>query len=110
MKSWKALSALPSGRRSKWVVFGVWVVLIVALFPLAGKLSGAQDNQMSAWLPGSAESTKVVELQEDFRPDTISNVNEVYYRQGGLSAEDRTKIVADVEKINAVKNGSGDVK
>ncbi|NUU24055.1 MAG: MMPL family transporter [Streptomycetaceae bacterium] len=110
MKSWKALSALPSGRRSKWVVFGGWIVVIVALFPLAGKLSGAQDNQMSAWLPGSAESTKVVELQEDFRPDTISNVNEVYYRAGGLSTEDRTKIVADVDKMKAVKNVSGDVK
>lgn len=95
MKSWKALSALPCGRRSKWVVFIGWIVIIVALFPLAGKLSGAQDNEMSAWLPGSAESTEVVHEQKDFREDTIANANEIYYRPGGLTDADRTAIADD---------------
>jgi RND superfamily putative drug exporter len=109
MKSWKKLSALPCGRRSKWVVLGFWVVVIAARFPLAGKLSGAQSNEMSSWLPGSAESTKVVEIQKDFRDDTIAYANEVYYNPAGLDLAAQQAITDDFLAFKNVKGVSGTI-
>ncbi|MDI2127340.1 MMPL family transporter [Yinghuangia seranimata] len=103
MNSWKTLAALPCGRRSKWVVLIGWLVVIVALSPLAMKLGDAQSNEMSSWLPGSAESTKVVEEQKDFRDNTIANANAVYHRDGGLTDADRQAITADIEAFRAIK-------
>jgi RND superfamily putative drug exporter len=63
MNRTRRLAALPCGRRSKWVVLVLWIVVLLAMAPLAGKLTGAENNQASSWLPGSAESTKVLDLQ-----------------------------------------------
>nr|WP_285563398.1 MMPL family transporter [Streptomyces hygroscopicus] len=112
MNRWKTLSALPCGRRSKWVVLIGWIIVIAGLMPLGQKLSGAQSNEMSSWLPGSAESTKVVELQKHFRPDAISNANEVYYRASGLTEEDRQAIADDLRAFavpGAIKGVTGDI-
>ncbi|GLX54565.1 putative membrane protein ActII-3 [Streptomyces hygroscopicus subsp. hygroscopicus] len=89
-----------------------WIIVIAGLMPLGQKLSGAQSNEMSSWLPGSAESTKVVELQKHFRPDAISNANEVYYRASGLTEEDRQAIADDLRAFavpGAIKGVTGDI-
>ncbi|QMU66864.1 MMPL family transporter [Streptacidiphilus sp. P02-A3a] len=103
----RRLTAMPCGRRSKWVVLAVWIVLLVALGPLAGKLTGAENNQASSWLPGSAESTKVVNLQGQFT--SIQNVPAVvvYDRAAGITPADRAKATADAAAFAKVPDVYG---
>jgi RND superfamily putative drug exporter len=62
------------------------------------KLTDAQDNDAASWLPGSAESTQVLQISEDFRPEQIPAVV-VYAREGGLTAQDRARITEDVAQL-----------
>src|SRR5690348_10078548 len=66
------LAALPCGRRAKWVVLAFWLVLLIVAVPLAGKLTDAEDNEASSWLPGNAESTQVLNEQRAFFPVDIA--------------------------------------
>ncbi|WP_436786999.1 MMPL family transporter [Yinghuangia sp. YIM S10712] len=103
MNSWKAIAAKTCGRRSKWMVLAAWVIIVVALSPLSGKLSDAQNNETAAWLPGSAESTKVVHEQEDFRDETTVLAVVVWENTGGLQDADRTAIADDMALFNGIK-------
>ncbi|TDD69569.1 MMPL family transporter [Actinomadura rubrisoli] len=90
------LASLIAGRRTKWAVLALWIVLLLALGPLAGKLGDVEKNDAAAWLPGGAESTQVVKLQEQFRKDETMLAVVVYERPGGITAADRTKAASDV--------------
>ncbi|MBB2891793.1 MMPL family transporter [Flexivirga oryzae] len=90
------IGRLVCGRRSKYVVLVIWVVALITLGPLAGKLSGAQDNQTSSWLPASAESTKVFDQLGPFVDRDSMPAILVYHRAGGLTAADLSKAKADV--------------
>ena len=77
------------------MVVGFWVVVLVLAFPLSKKLTGAEKNDAKYWLPGAAESTKVLNAQERFQsPNVITGVV-VYERASGLTAADRAKAAAD---------------
>ncbi|WP_141203949.1 MMPL family transporter [Streptomyces griseorubiginosus] len=86
------------GRRAKWVVLALWLVVLFLTAPLASKLTDAQDNDAASWLPGSAESTQVLQISEDFRPEQIPAVV-VYARESGLTAGERATIAKDVAEI-----------
>lgn len=94
----RGIGHLVCGRRAKWVVLGLWLVVLFVVAPFATKLTDAQDNDAASWLPGSAESTQVLEISEDFRPEQIPAVV-VYARESGLTAEDRAAIQADVREL-----------
>ncbi|MEB8336573.1 MMPL family transporter [Streptomyces endophyticus] len=94
----RGVAWLVCGRRSKWLVLLLWLVVIVGTAPLAQKLTDAQDNDAQSWLPGSAESTQVLDLSKDFRPETIPAVV-IYAREGGLTVADRARIAKDVAQI-----------
>ena len=88
------------GRRTKWLVLVFWIVAVAGVGSFAGKLTGVEKNDAKSWLPGKAESTKVLDLQTAFQsPNTIPAVV-VYERAGGLTASDRQKIVADIFTIS----------
>ncbi|WP_435228229.1 MMPL family transporter [Streptomyces sp. Tue6028] len=89
------------GRRSKWLIVGLWLVVLVVAAPLASKLTDAQDNDAASWLPGSAESTQVLDASNRFRPEQIPAVV-VYARDGGLTDRDRQRITEDVREIKAL--------
>ncbi|MEV4557535.1 MMPL family transporter [Kitasatospora sp. NPDC049285] len=91
----RRLAALPCGRRGKWVVLALWLALLVVAAPLAGKLMGAEDNQASSWLPGSAESTQVLNEQRAFQPIDTAVAVVVYQRDSGITVEDHAKAVRD---------------
>ncbi|WP_405926294.1 MMPL family transporter [Streptomyces sp. NBC_00035] len=97
-KQRRGIAWLVCGKRSKWAVVGLWLVLLVLTAPFAQKLTDAQDNDAASWLPGSAESTQVLQISEDFRPEQIPAVV-VYARDGGLTAQDRTQITEDADRI-----------
>ncbi|MFF8399574.1 MMPL family transporter [Streptomyces sp. NPDC016172] len=94
---------LVCGRRAKWLVLGLWVVVLFVAAPLAMKLTDAQDNDAASWLPGSAESTQVLQISEDFRPEQIPAVV-VYARESGLTAQDRAEITEDVRQLKQLRD------
>jgi RND superfamily putative drug exporter len=89
------------GRRSKWLIVALWLVVLVIAAPFGAKLSDAQDNDAQSWLPGSAESTQVLSTSEHFRPEQIPAVV-VYARPGGLTVRDRVQIAEDARQIRAL--------
>jgi RND superfamily putative drug exporter len=100
---------LVCGRWTKWIVLGLWVVVLAIAGPLAGKLTSVEKNDNSAWLPGSAEATQVADLQKRFQPDDIAPAVIVYERTGGITPADTTKATQDAAAMRAVDGVSGDV-
>jgi putative drug exporter of the RND superfamily len=98
------LFALPAGRRSKWVVFAVWIVAAVGTIAadLPGKFTAAEENESSSFLPGDAESTKALEVTEELNEGDIAPTVIVYRRDGGLTAADRAAIRRDVAELNRI--------
>lgn len=92
---------LVCGRRSKWAVLAVWVIVLLVVSPLARKLTDSEKNDAVAWLPAQAESTKVLDLQKKFLPETAPAVV-VYTRPGGLTGTDLTKIDRDAAALRAM--------
>ncbi|MFF0205392.1 MMPL family transporter [Streptomyces sp. NPDC005017] len=94
----RGIAHLVCGRRAKWVVLVLWLILLFLTAPFASKLADAQDNDAASWLPGSAESTQVLEASKDFRPEQIPAVV-IYARDSGLTVEDRARIQDDVAQL-----------
>jgi RND superfamily putative drug exporter len=103
------VARLVSGRWSKWIVLALWIVVLAVAAPMAGKLSGVEKNDNSAWLPGNAEATKVADLQKQFQPDDIAPALIVYERDGGITAADQAKAAADAEAFAGVPGLVGQV-
>ncbi|MGW7042687.1 MMPL family transporter [Streptomyces avermitilis] len=97
----RGLVGFVCGRRGKWLIVALWLVLLVVAAPLASKLTGAQDNDAASWLPGSAESTQVLVTSGTFRPEQIPAVV-VYAREGGLTAQDKRRIARDADRIKGL--------
>jgi putative drug exporter of the RND superfamily len=104
------VAALVCGRRTKWVVVVFWLVLLGAAGPLAGKLTGAQNNDTKTWLPGDAESTKVIDLQERFVPVDQAPALVVYERTSGITEADRAKAASDAQAFAGAANVEGQVQ
>ncbi|MCU7730210.1 MMPL family transporter [Actinoplanes sp. KI2] len=103
------IARLVCGRWSKWIVLALWVVVLAIAGPLAGKLSGVEKNDNSAWLPSGAEATQVADLQKQFAPDDIAPAVIVYERTGGITAADQAKAAADAKAFATVDGVSGQV-
>jgi putative drug exporter of the RND superfamily len=89
------LIAFVCGRRTKWVVVAFWLLVVVAVGSLAGKLQGAEKNDASAYLPGSAESTQELNEQAAFQSKNYNPALVVYVRDSGVTAADLAKAEAD---------------
>ena len=98
----RAIAYAPAGRRSKWLVLVFWLVIVGLAGPLSGKLTGAEKNDASAWLPPKAESTQVLNLRSHFISPNVYPAVVVYYRPSGLTAADRAKAAADATRFAGV--------
>ena len=83
---------LPGGRRSKFAVIGVWLIVLFAIGPLAGKFEDAQENDPADYLPGKAESVKAIEELEAYPSGDIVEAITVFNRESGLTEPDRAAI------------------
>ena len=94
-----ALARIATGRRSKWLVVAVWIVLIVPFGALGGKLADVTDNRTESFLPADAESTEALRLQEQRFPggETVTGLI-VYRRAGGLTDADKAEIETDAAR------------
>jgi len=96
------LIGIASGRRAKWAVVVFWLIIVAVAGPLSGKLTGAEKNDSSSWLPAKAESTKVLDLQSRFQSPNIFTAVVVYDRPSGLTGADRAKAAADATRFAQV--------
>ncbi len=102
MSRLRKIAEIPAGRWTKWLVVGIWLVVMVLAFPLSSKLTGAEKNDASAWLPGGAESTKVLDVQAHFQSPNVYPGVVVYERASGLTAADRAKAAADARMFAGI--------
>ena len=102
MSRLRKIAEIPAGSWTKWVVVGFWVAVLVVMFPLSTKLMSAEKNDAKAWLPASAESTKVLDVQSHFQSPNVYTGVVVYLRASGLTAADRAKAAADARKFAGV--------
>jgi putative drug exporter of the RND superfamily len=102
MNTARSLIRLPSGRRTKWLILVLWLVVLAVLGPLASKLTGAEKNDSQAWLPAKAESTKVLNLQASFQSPNLFPGVVVYSSPSGLTPADRAAASADIRRFAGV--------
>jgi putative drug exporter of the RND superfamily len=97
----RSIFAVPAGRRSKWVVFLIWLAVIFVAFGtnLPGKFSDAEDNESTSFLPGDAESTEVLAKAKALQGGELAPAVIVYRRAAGLTDADRQKIVQDAGRL-----------
>jgi putative drug exporter of the RND superfamily len=88
----RSLAQLPGGRRTKFAVVGIWLVVLLAIGPLAGKFEDAQENDPADYLPANAESVKTIDRLDGFPSDDEADAIIVFHRDGGLAARDRAAI------------------
>ena len=98
----RSIVAIPSGRRTKWAVLVFWLIIVAVLGSLAGKLTGAEKNDASSWLPPAAESTKVLDIQSRFQSPNIFAAVLVYDRPSGVTSADKAKAKADALRFRGV--------
>jgi len=92
-----------TGPVTKWIVLVAWLALVAGAGTLSAKLIDVQNNEASSWLPGSAESTKVVdELSDTVNPNDIPTLV-VYHRSSGLTAPDLAAMDQQAQEIAKIK-------
>jgi putative drug exporter of the RND superfamily len=97
------------GRRSKWAIVAFWILVVVALGALAGKLQGAEKNDASSYLPGSAESTQELNEQAAFQSKNYNPALVVYVRDSGVTSADLAKAQADARYFAGLSEVGGRV-
>ncbi|HEY5184428.1 MAG TPA: MMPL family transporter [Actinomycetes bacterium] len=103
--------ANPAERRPRrpflWsaVALVVWFALGGLLGPLSGQLSSVQKNDNASFLPASAESTEVNELQAKFAARAELPMFVVFSRDSGITAADRKAIAAFVAELPGIEVG-----
>src|SRR5215469_8667727 len=102
MSALRGLVRAPADRRIKWLVLVFWLVLVALAGPLTSKLTGAEKNDSSAWLPPKAESTQVLNLRSQFVSPNVYPAVVVYDRPSGITAADKAKATADAAKFVSV--------
>jgi RND superfamily putative drug exporter len=94
------LANLVSGRRSKFVVLGLWIATLLALGPLIGSFESKQRNEPSSFLPADAESVKALELSDRFPSAEGTAAIVVFAREGGLTPEDQEAIAGAQKELS----------
>ena len=97
---------MPSVRaRRRWFALGLFVLwLLVAGFagPYSGRLADVQTNDNAAFLPKTAESTEVNDLQRRFIDQETTPGIIVWERESGITAADRALATQQLAEVEAV--------
>jgi RND superfamily putative drug exporter len=104
------IAQIPAGSWTKWVVAGFWVVVLVLAFPLSKKLTGAEKNDASAWLPAVAESTKVLNAQARFQSPNVYTGVVIYGQAAGVTVADRARAAVDARMFAGLPSVVGRVR
>jgi RND superfamily putative drug exporter len=98
--SWERIAAIPSGRRTKWLVVAGWLAVIAVATIVAGRIGDVETNDERNWLPGDAASTRALDLADrEFSRGEPEYLLLLYVRDGGLTDGDRAKARNDAEAL-----------
>ena len=100
---------MPRRRSLRWLlplaVLLLWLVAAGPLNVLGAKLTGLQENDVAAFLPDSAESTRVQELQSGFQPteaipavllwETADGIDQATLAEIGERVADATQVAEE---------------
>jgi RND superfamily putative drug exporter len=113
------MSVSPMGSktmRSKRKPIAIAILVVIAWFgvtgffgPLFGKLTSVQENDNSAFLPDSAESTKAVKLLESFAAGESTAFPTLVLLEGTVGPEVLQQINAHLETVSDLKLGGTEV-
>ncbi len=85
-------------RRLRWPVAALWLLGVVLLVPFANGLAAATNDTPSAFLPTSAPSSRVAELQAQAQRASAEPVSQsaivVFTSSAGLSGDELTAVEA----------------
>jgi RND superfamily putative drug exporter len=96
------LLSAAAGRRGKWLVAASWVLLVIAGSVAASHFQGAQNNDQSSYLPGSAESSKVLaQVKRLEGGNVVTAAVVVFARARALRADDFAVIATDGRRLDA---------
>jgi RND superfamily putative drug exporter len=79
-----------AGRRARFVVLVAWLVIVAGIGSLAGKLDSVVKNEAESFLPGSAESSKVLKDIKRYPKGQTASAVVLYRRPGGLTSRRST--------------------
>ncbi|NDZ87185.1 MMPL family transporter [Streptomyces sp. SID10115] len=82
-----------------WVFLGLWIVVLAVASPFASKLADVQKDRAVDYLPASASSTEVAQLQEKLPGGEATELVLVYHRDGGLTVADRKTAADQVAEV-----------
>jgi RND superfamily putative drug exporter len=95
----------PLARRLRWLlptlVAVAWLAAAGPLNAVGGRLTSLQENDNAAFLPDSAESTRVAELQQRFQDEQSLPLIIVWERPEGIDAETRQAVTARLTQLRA---------
>lgn len=94
------LAWLPSAKVTSIAFVVGWIVVVAVTSGFASKLSGAQENDAVNWLPGGAESTKVLHETEPFYNSDEAAALIVYERKSGITDADRQSVLEQIDSFN----------
>ncbi|WP_395659302.1 MMPL family transporter [Nocardioides sp.] len=98
-----------TGRRTKWVVLAIGVIVLLTCAPYFNKLADVEVNDAGSWLPGSAESTRALHELDAFQdPDDIPTVV-AYEKDSGLTPADLAALQRQADEFSGVDGVSGPV-
>ncbi len=93
-------------RRLRWLLPALvalaWLAAAGPLNAVGARLTGLQENDNAAFLPDSAESTRVVELQQRFQDEQALPLLIVWERPEGIDAETRRAVTGRLAEIRAM--------
>jgi RND superfamily putative drug exporter len=100
---------MPHRRSARWllplIIVLVWLGSAAPLSALGAGLTGLQENDVAAFLPDSAESTRVQELQSDFQPVESIPAVLLWEKSDGLDDAD---LAAIGERLRAATDVAGE--
>src|ERR1700744_2480272 len=98
----RTILTFASGRRAKWGVLVFWLIIVALAGPLSGKLTGAEKNDSSSWLPAKAESSQVLNLQSKIQSPNIFTAVVGCDRQSGWTSGEQAEEAADLTRFEGV--------
>src|SRR5918992_3688352 len=98
----RGLADFVTGKRRWWISLAVAIGSVLIAFmlaPFGTKVSNDVDDTFESFLPDDAQSTEVAKtLRERFASGQTTGGLIVYYRPGGLTEEDKRKVLADAQR------------
>ncbi|MGV9344221.1 MMPL family transporter [Streptomyces spiralis] len=86
-------------RAIPWLLLALWIGVLAVVAPFASKLGDVQHDRVTDYLPASADSTQVAQIQDRLPGGQTTELVLVYHRDSGLTAADRATAARQVATI-----------